>query len=754
MKNLWVRGSVPVGLCLCAQLLAIPSTTMGQPFTTVINVPTDIAPRNIGSDTQLNLFDGGSLQPGFTLAGTLYGLNSHIEANIYGGTAGNRVLVGIPKGLGGTNSDVTLNISGGVVGSELTVSPGGTVNITGGTVGDRLEVESGGVVNMSGGSLGDYVIPRNGSTFSLSGGSIGQYFEVHSYTTLNISGGTIGDHFTIGLDTTVSISGGVVPEFYFQGGTLGISGGNLGGFFGYSDGTTITGSEFRLDGAPIPGLEVPGNSVTIPTNSGLLTTTFTDGAVIAFSPGSVSGTLTLNAVEAPTKRAVINSPSEPVPLGLRYGQTLNLATGAELVDYFTAIDSTLNVDGGNIGRELKAMGTTVEVTGGSVGENFLARSGSTVNISGGVVEHGMGLSQSTAVISGGTVGWSLDVGPGSQLDLSGGTIGMFFESYSGSTVNIHSGSLRLDGVPVPGLDTPGLAVDLNLPGGSILTGRLTDGSVFVFSSQSGDQIADGTLKLIPTLVPDAGPSVIDVPTAPAPTGLWVGQTLNLSAGGTLGDNFAAIDAEVNIAGGTVGQGMEVVGSTVRIEGGEVGQIFTVMEGSTVDITGGHVGDYMRALSGSTINITDGELGEIFTAGDPDGSSADITVNISGGTIGNTPLFYAGATANISGGDIGHKFFASAGSTINLIGSSFILDGVDLALVMTPEEAYPVIDRDVILEGVLADGSLFSFELNRWLRTTGDVFDPAAMLTVTLVPEPGAVALLGVGGLLLARRRYA
>jgi hypothetical protein len=754
MKNLWTRGSVQVGLWLCALLVGMGSSASGQPFTTVINVPPDPAPGGIGSDTQLNLFDGGSLPFGFTLAGTLFGLNSNIEANILGGTVGSGVLVGVAAGFG-TNSDVTLNIGGGVVGDGLSVSTGGTVNISGGTVGERLEIESGGVVNMSGGVLGDFATPRNGSTFNLSGGSIGDFFEPRNNTTINISGGTIGENFSAGFNTTISISGGVFPGInILGGGTLNLSGGNFDSFFWPSDEVNITGSEFRFNGVPIAGLESAGDSIVFAAaESGLLTTTFADGAVLAFSPGGIlSGTLTLNAVAAPVKPAAINLPSDPAPLGLREGQTLNLSTGAVLVDYFTAVDSALNINGGGVGRGLKVYGTSVDISGGSVGQYFSARSGSTVNISGGVVELGMRLSDSTATITGGTVGGSLRVESGSSLNLNGGTIGTYFRSFSGSTIGLQGSDLRLDGVPVPGLETPGLAVDLNLPEGSILTGRLADGSVFVFSSQSGDEIADGTLRFTAATVPLAGPGVIDVPGAPEPNGLWVGQVLNLSGGGELGDNFAAVDATVNITGGTVGQSLEVVNSSVTITGGEVGPNFVVLDGSQININGGVVGDFLNALSGSVVNIRGGEVGDRFMAGMPDGSSTDVTINMSGGTIGRVPQFFSGATANISGGVIGNQLFANAGSTINLIGRSFILDGVDITSTLTVEELFAIIDRDVVLEGVLADGSPFSFELNSRFSGNSDNFDTTATLTVTLVPEPGTVALLGVGGLMVMRRR--
>ncbi len=511
MKNLLIRGSVLVGLCLCAQFLAITSTATAQPFTTVINIPSDPAPANIGSDTQLNLFEGGSLPNGFALAGTLHGLNSNIEVNVEGGTTGNNVLLGVPEGFG-TNSDIVLNINSGTVGTGLTVNAGGVVNINGGTVGDFLEVVAGGTVNLNaGGVLGDRVTPFNGSTFNINGGSIGEFFEPRNNTAVNISGGTIGEGFSLGFDTRVSISGGVVPSIQYVGvgGVLNLSGGNIDSFFANDTDTTISGSEFMLDGAPIPGLETPGSSVTIPTSSGFLTTTFADGAVFASSPSALGDTLTLHAIAAPAKPSVINSPTDPETLGLREGQTLNLSAGAELVKFFRAIDSTLNIGGGNVGRGLKAYGSTVDITDGALGEYFSATSGSTVNISGGQLAHGMVLSESYARITGGDIA-GLDAASNSIVDVFGGSIDDI-DARSGSIVNLTGLSFILDGVNLtPGL-TPGDQLVITARD-VVIEGLLADGSPFSFdldnSSSSVSNNFDTTATLTVTLVPEPGAVVV------------------------------------------------------------------------------------------------------------------------------------------------------------------------------------------------------------------------------------------------------
>ena len=89
--------------------------------------------------------------------------------------------------------------------------------------------------------------------------------------------------------------------------------------------------------------------------------------------------------------------------------------------------------------------------------------------------------------------------------------------------------------------------------------------------------------------------------------------------------------------------------------------------------------------------------------------------------------------------------------MNLVGLSFILDGVDLTPELTLNELMEITQRDITLRGVLADGSAFSFDLNSVSRYE-DSFSPYSTLTITLVPEPGTLGLIGIGALGILRRR--
>ena len=133
------------------------------------------------------------------------------------------------------------------------------------------------------------------------------------------------------------------------------------------------------------------------------------------------------------------------------------------------------------------------------------------------------------------------------------------------------------------------------------------------------------------------------------------------------------------------------------------------------------------------------------------------VNVSGGSVGNIFDALSGSEINISGGNIGNFVDGFSGSEFNLFGSDFFLNDLSLDDILTFNEAFTILDRgeDLVLTGLLADGSPFSFDLNATDVLGDDFFDPDATLTVTLVsavPEPSSLVLLGLSGLVLLGRR--
>ena len=102
------------------------------------------------------------------------------------------------------------------------------------------------------------------------------------------------------------------------------------------------------------------------------------------------------------------------------------------------------------------------------------------------------------------------------------------------------------------------------------------------------------------------------------------------------------------------------------------------------------------------------------------------------------------SVNISGGEVGSGFDAFNGSTVNILGSVFLLDGLELDF-LELGQAFTILDRDVTLSGLLANGESFSFDLNSSFSVgSQDFFAPDATLTLTLaVPEPSSTAFIAI-----------
>ena len=111
----------------------------------------------------------------------------------------------------------------------------------------------------------------------------------------------------------------------------------------------------------------------------------------------------------------------------------------------------------------------------------------------------------------------------------------------------------------------------------------------------------------------------------------------------------------------------------------------------------------------------------------------------------TMISGAGTRENRLGGEVGSFFDARSGSTVNILGSVFLLDGLELDF-LELGQAFTILDRDVTLSGLLANGESFSFDLNSSFSPFGqqDFFAPDATLTVTLaVPEPSSTAFIAI-----------
>lgn len=746
--------------------LGLPVPAFGQTdpsnFTTVINVPPDPAPSSIGTSTQLNLGPGGVI--------------------------GHDFLAGAPDG---SSTDVEVNISGGTVGDDFSAYRGSIVNVSGGIIGDFFIASDGSVINLSGGTIGEQIVlPLSGSVFNISGGVIRGRLDARAGSVVNMSGGTLlGGNFASRAWTgsAFEISGGTIDtNFVAEGGSVvRMTGGTVGAdFTAISDSVELVGGEFELNGVSYnaPSINLTGADV--------FTGTLSDGSVFIFTAWASDrlDNVTLTQATLPTLDTtpiVVDSTNPIGPTGLRDGQSLTLRGGGSLKANFAVVDAALNIEGGAVGRGLEVYGGTISMTGGTVGSDsggsaFLTYSGSVVNISGGTIvgriqaylgsevnidggtvntgitassgsvlnisggtvgDSSRASSGSVVSISGGSVGSAFRAEAGSRVTLSGGTVSFDFNAFSGSQVELIGGEFELNGVSF-------VQSSISLTPGDVFTGTLADGSPFLFSDLASDNLVDVVLTaaVLPEL--DTSPIVVDGSGSAAPAGLRPGQSLTLRNQGVLKDDFAVVDATLDVEGGVVGEDIEIVRSVLNMSGGTADGRMSVFNDSVVNISAGTLRGGIDAYSGSQINITGGTAQGGYEAAEGG------LVNISGGTILGDSIARSGSTVNIRGGAIGLNFGAASGSNVNLFGTDFVLDGVTLENLI-PGQAFTIVDRSVNLTGVFEDGSAFSFDLNARSGSQAPFFAFGSTLTVTLVtpvPEPTLLSLVVAGGLATIGRR--
>ncbi len=163
--------------CLFVLVVLISShSIVCASFTTVLNVPPQVAPTSIDSDTQLNLSSGGSLLPFFS-SGNVDGSSTNIEVNISGGTVGHHFFA---------YAGSTVNVSGGSMGSRFTLI-GSTANISGGSFGRDYIAGPNSVTNIFGGVVQNEIHTQEHATINYWGGTI-NFFQVHNLGRANFFG--------------------------------------------------------------------------------------------------------------------------------------------------------------------------------------------------------------------------------------------------------------------------------------------------------------------------------------------------------------------------------------------------------------------------------------------------------------------------------------------------------------------------------------------------------------------------------------
>ncbi len=479
--------------------------------------------------------------------------------------------------------------------------------------------------------------------------------------------------------------------------------------------------------------------------------------------------LTASASITCEAQTIINSPPTAVPDGfeLMDGDRLFVGQGGEVGQGVVATAGSLvNVSGGYVGGLLADQGSLVEVSGGVV-RSIRANYGSSVSVSdGGIVSRFRAAEGSDVDIMGGVFGGGSieELGfvtePGSRVRISGGLLesgpGAFFggPQFAPGTVELIGGQFQLNGVDYT-------AGSVSTRPGDVFSGTFADGSAFIFNYFGGLDSVTLVQRPLPPIAPS--PRVVDSRQESGPYGVRSGETVIVRPGGQLADETSVVGATLSVEGGEVGFGAQVFAGVVNLSDGVLGAGFNALGGSVVNISGGTVlanafGGGFRSEAGSVVNISGGVIQDAGFGGGFSAGPGSV-INISGGVVSSGSQFggfvaLEGSVVNVFGGVVKNGLRVNPGSEFNLYGTEFFLGDVAIES-LSPGEVFEITVRDVPLRGRLADGTLFTYDLNPNDSGLGtDFFSPEAQLTVTLIPEPhaSALAVFAIGALRLTRRR--
>lgn len=658
--------------------------------------------------------------------------------DVAGSLASNITVNGLFKGIGSTSGSITFN-----AGSSLTVDPGDEFAANGATLagsttlifsgaltsGNTYDVIDYGAGGLSG-SLSNLVktsrgtLGTSGTMLQFTAGSVATGTWNTSSGTWQVGGPTPwtngddnqfwnGDSVifddTPGADTTVTVSGTVVPaainvsastSHTFTGsgsingtGVLTKSGsGNLtiGTANSYSGGTTVNG------GKVIVGTDAALGSGSVTLGAGALNTTASISTARSFAVNDAASTIEVNTGATYTVSGAVSGTG-----------TLNkTGDGALTVSNTTSLTGGANVTAGtltaaNIGGTASTAtihvnsGATMNFTGGDVA-NTLTGSGSVVNTAG------------TVVFNGDNSGFS-----GSFTQNSDGNM-QFGTSNSGSasaSVMLTNGELIMAGVGDYTVKMGSLATasGKNIRGGNSATGTTTleVGALGVDTTVSGG-INNGGAKVLALTKVGSGALTL------AGTNNYTGAT-NVTAG-SLVVNGNISTSSTTVSGGTL-QGSGSV--------------------AVLNATGGIVapGNSIESLGAGNVSF---------------GTGATYAYELDSQAL-NGDLLDSSGTLVIASGSI---------LTLTELASGTLAPGDKLTLISyTGSWNGGVFDY---LGNALADDSTLTLGFNQWTvnyndltgggNFTSDQAGATGFVTLTVVPEPGAALLGGLGALALLRRR--
>jgi len=208
--------------------------------------------------------------------------------------------------------------------------------------------------------------------------------------------------------------------------------------------------------------------------------------------------------------------------------------------------------------------------------------------------------------------------------------------------------------------------------------------------------------------------------------------------GSVGWLHAQDQSTADISGGSVQYDVYAEDhSEVRLCGGLLEEDLYAQDDSRVTVSAGRVEKYLYAWHRSTVEISGGSIGYSVQA------SWDSLLTMTGGTLDSHLSLSNGSRAEVSGGTIGGEIrigtSTSHESEITFHGTGFTLNGRP-----APYGEYDAGGRDFAhgyLGGTLASGDVLDNEIFLYKNSR-----------LVLLPEPGGVVLLVLGGVVVVGKR--
>ncbi|MCA9188793.1 MAG: hypothetical protein KDA99_24375 [Planctomycetales bacterium] len=514
------------------------------------------------------------------------------------------------------------------------------------------------LVMRNGAAAGDYLTAVD-ATVIADNANIGSLATFLDNSTLRMSQGIIGGGLLLGAESVAHVVGSHVDSMQVvEGAIANVANSTIDAWSTVTQGSSLYATDTSI-----------GNNLTV-----------SDHSKVFLTNGQFAGRLTVTDNSYGELSSVAHAPFDQYVGGVTVEDNSELVvTGDTVIDGIGVVDSHLRLLGGRV---------------------------ESLFLSGGGRSRG-----STAVISGGVVD-SLYAGRSNSLSLVGGRITanrqMAGRTPGGALSLLVSGDdFRVNGEPVPNSGNDGTRVALTVSSGDYLSGTLADGTPFGFYSESGVLGTNATLTTVS--IPD-GPSVITASTDVVPMAIRQGQTINVDEGGHLPDGFrAGYGSVVNILpGGSVGSDFLAIGAEVELTGGN-DFYFTADWGTRVAVHDGAKNISILASPGSVVSMDGGHAS--FLRVDSSGS-ADLT----GGRVGYVQ-FGMGSSVRVSGGAVnmgpGLRAMSFIGGELTIQGGDFNVDGKildELASIGSIVDFQ--LDVGSLLTGTLTDGTPFSLNLAR------------------------------------------